>query len=94
MFLSYRVRRYGNLDTLNSKIRPLQQILEIDGKKSEEEEQEEQEDPIIIEEDIFVALWAEEKSIENIIIDWNSPPFFREKTPNICHFLYDGFPYF
>ena len=58
MFLSYRAGRYGNLDTLNSKIRPLQQILEIDGKKSEEEEEEEEqeqeeeeEDPIIIEED-------------------------------------------
>ena len=58
MILSYRAHRYGNLDTLNSKIRPLQQILEIDGKKSEEEEEEqeqeqeqEEEDPVIIEED-------------------------------------------
>ena len=47
MILSYRARQYGNLDTLNSKIRPLKQILEIDGEKSEEQ-QEEQEDPIII----------------------------------------------
>ena len=59
MILSYRARRYGNLDTLNSKIRPLQQILEIDGKKSEEEqeeqeEEEQQEDTIILEEDKFV----------------------------------------
>ena len=59
MFLSYRVRRYGNLDTLNSKIRPLQQILEIDWEKSEEEEQEQQEqDPSIIEKDYW---------------DWTSP---------------------
>ena len=54
MILSYRARRYGNLDTLNSKIRPLQQILEIDGKKCEEEEEQEeeqeeqQEDPICV----------------------------------------------
>ena len=51
MILSYRARQYGNLDTLNSKIRPLQHILEIDGEKSEEQEQEEEEDPINIEED-------------------------------------------
>ena len=62
MLLSYRPGRYGNLDTLNSKIRPLQQILEIDGKKSEEQEQEEQEeqeeqDPIIIEEDKKVTAF-------------------------------------
>ena len=61
MILSYWALRYGNLDTLNSKIRPLQQILEIDGKKSEEEQEEEeeeqeQEDPIIIEEDSRLAL--------------------------------------
>ena len=59
MILSYRARRYGNLDKLNSKIRPLQQILEIDWGKSEEEQQEEQqqqeEDPIIIEEDKVVS---------------------------------------
>ena len=53
MILSYWAGQYGNLDTLNSKIRPLQQILEIDGEKSEEEqEEEEQEDPIIIKEDL------------------------------------------
>ena len=67
MILSYRACRYGNLDTLNSKIRPLQQILETDRKKSkeeqeeeEQEEQEEQEDPIIIEEDMskyFSYIW-------------------------------------
>ena len=55
MILSYWARRYGNLDTSNSKIRPLQQILEMDGKKSEEEEdQEQQQDPIIIEEDVSI----------------------------------------
>ena len=37
IILSYRAGRYGRLDTLNSKIRPLFQILEIAGKKSEEE---------------------------------------------------------
>ena len=33
MILSYQACQYGNLDTLNSKICPLQQILEIDRKK-------------------------------------------------------------
>ena len=42
MFLSYWASRYGNLDTLNSKIRPLQQILEIYGEKSEEQHQEQE----------------------------------------------------
>ena len=40
MILSYRAGRYGRLDTLNSKIRPLFQILETAGKKSEEEQEE------------------------------------------------------
>ena len=44
MILSYRARRYGNLDTLNSKIRPLYQIFEIDVKKSEEQEEEQEEE--------------------------------------------------
>ena len=57
MILSYRARRYGNLDTLNSKIRPLQQILEIDGGKSEEEQQQQEEDPIIIEEDLKTIIY-------------------------------------
>ena len=43
MILSYRAGRYGRLDTLNSKIRPLFQILETAGKKSKEEEEEEEE---------------------------------------------------
>ena len=30
MTLSYRARRYGRLDTLNSKIRPLFQILDTE----------------------------------------------------------------
>ena len=57
MILSYWARRYGNLDTLNSKIRPLQQILEIDGGKSEEEQQQQEEDPIIIEEDLKTIIY-------------------------------------
>ena len=44
MILSYRARQYGNLDTLNSKIHPLYQILEIDGGKSEDELEQEQEE--------------------------------------------------
>ena len=56
MILSYRAHQYSNLDTLNSKICPLYQILEIDEKKREEEEQEKEEDPIIIEEDIWMAV--------------------------------------
>ena len=52
LVLSYWACRYSNLNTLNSKIRPLKQILEIDGEKSEEEQEEKQEDPIIIEEDM------------------------------------------
>ena len=68
--------QYGKLDTLNSKIRPLQQILEIDGKKSEEEQEEEeeeqeeeqeeqeQEDPIIIEEDSFYqSKYREQRAV-------------------------------
>ena len=43
MILSYQVGRYGRLDTLNSKIRPLFQILETAGKKSEQEEQQQEE---------------------------------------------------
>ena len=49
MILSYRAGRYGHLDTLNSKIRPLFQILETAGKKSEQEEQEQQEESTSIE---------------------------------------------
>ena len=44
---SYRAGRYGRLDTLNSKIRPLFQILETAGKKSEEQEEEQQEEESI-----------------------------------------------
>ena len=50
MILSYWACRYGNLDTLNSKIHPLFQILDTDpgwcnnSRGMEEEENEEDED--------------------------------------------------
>ena len=43
MILSYRAGRDSHLDTLNSKIRLLFQILETAGKKSEEEQEQQQE---------------------------------------------------